>query len=45
MDIGPEQRPYVLEPVADPVPAEVPAWEESPAPAEQPEGIPAEVGA
>ena len=33
MDIGPEQLPYVLEPLIDPVPSESPIPAESPVPA------------
>ena len=45
MDIGTEERPYVLEPIVEPVPARAPVRVE-PAPdrQEEPVAVPEEVG-
>jgi hypothetical protein len=45
MDIGKEERPYVLEPVVEPVPGIVPVpAEPERVAAPEPERVPAEVG-
>jgi hypothetical protein len=43
MDIGVEQRPYILEPVEDPVPSRIPAADDEPEQVEVPTAVPEEV--
>lgn len=45
MDIGVEQRPYILEPVEDPVPSQMPASDDEPEQVEEPRAVPVEVAA
>ena len=44
MDIGTEQRPYVLEPIEDPVPTRTPRVAPAPDRQEEPVAVPEEVG-